>query len=77
MIPEYVKQEARKELARRELFNYCKLKHPDFYKEDRTYLKEMCNEIQSFLEQEQKMLFQDIWLFYLVQNHTEHKFNVK
>lgn len=52
MIPEYVKQEARKELARRELFNYCKLKHPDFYKEDRTYLKEMCNEIQSFLEQD-------------------------
>ena len=52
MIPDYVRLEARKELARRQLYEYCKLKYPNFYRDDRTYLKEMCNEIQSFLEQD-------------------------
>ena len=52
MIPEYVRDGAKKELARRYLYEYCKLKHPDFYKPDREYLKEMCNTIQEFVEQD-------------------------
>lgn len=38
------------ELARRSFWHYCKLLAPDFYKEDRTYLKELCYELQEFYE---------------------------
>ena len=31
MIPEYVKEMAKIELARRNLYDYCKLRHPNFY----------------------------------------------
>ncbi len=54
MIPEYVKEMAKIELARRNLYDYCKLRHPNFYKKDRTYLKDMCNKIQEFLKQNDK-----------------------
>jgi len=40
----------RKELARLSLYEYCKLMHPYFYKDDRLYLKDLCYNIQSFLE---------------------------
>ena len=56
MIPEYVKEQARLELARRGFWYYCKLKAPDFYKEDRTYLKDMCNKLQEFIESDKKIL---------------------
>lgn len=54
MIPEYVKEMAKIELARRNLYDYCKLRHPNFYKKDRTYLKDMCYKIQEFLKQNEK-----------------------
>ena len=54
MIPEYVKHQAKLELARRSIWEYSKLRHPTFYKEDREYLKMLCNEIQSFIEEEGK-----------------------
>lgn len=54
MIPEYVKEMAKIELARRNLYDYCKLRHPNFYKKDRTYLKDMCYKIQEFLKQKEK-----------------------
>lgn len=38
------------ELARRDFWHFCKLKAPDFYKEDRKYLKNICRELQSFYE---------------------------
>lgn len=56
MIPEYVKEQARFELARRKFWNYCKLKSPDFYKEDRIFLKDMCNKLQEFVESDKKIL---------------------
>lgn len=40
---------AKTELARRDFFYYCQLKAPDFYKEDRTFLKHLCREFESFL----------------------------
>lgn len=43
-----IKLEAKKELARREFFYFCNLMAPDFYKNDREYLKELCNEMQDF-----------------------------
>ena len=36
------------ELARREFWEYCKLLHKDFYKEDRVFLKELCDKLQEF-----------------------------
>jgi len=36
------------ELAKREFWEYCKLKASDFYKEDRYYLKEMCDDLEDF-----------------------------
>ena len=56
MIPEYVKIQAQCELARRSLYEYCRLRYKGFYKEDRLYLKQMCDEIQSFLISQNKFL---------------------
>ena len=46
-----IKQRAKIELARREFFFYCNLKAPDFYKPNRKFLVDLCNELQSFYEQ--------------------------
>jgi predicted phage terminase large subunit-like protein len=42
--------QARMELARRDFWTFCKEKAPDFYKEDRRYLKHICQELQAFYE---------------------------
>lgn len=47
---------ARIELARREFFFYCNLKAPDFYKEDRKYLHDLCEGFQDFYEGEDQVL---------------------
>ena len=47
---------ARCELARRSFWQYCKVKAPDFYKEDREYLKNQCNELQDFLNSEDQLM---------------------
>lgn len=40
--------EIKKELARRDFFYFCVLMAPDFYKENRQYLIDFCNELQEF-----------------------------
>ena len=47
---------ARVELARRSFFDYCRLKAPDFYKPDRKYLVDLCDDFQGFLESEDKVM---------------------
>lgn len=47
---EQLKLYAKIELSRREFFFYCNLKAPDFYKRDRKYLVEMCDDLQAFYE---------------------------
>lgn len=44
------------ELARRDFWEYCKLIAPDFYKEDRQYLKDKCKAYQEFYESDEKYL---------------------
>ena len=56
MVPEYVKEQARIELARKKFWYYCKLKAPDFYKQDRYFLEDMCNKLQEFVESDKKIL---------------------
>lgn len=53
LTPE-IQLEARKELARRFFYDYCQLKYPKHYTDDRLYLKEMCERIQAFSEQNVK-----------------------
>lgn len=48
--------EAKLELARRDFWEYCKLMASDFYKENRLYLKDMCYQLQSFIESNEKVL---------------------
>jgi len=43
-----IKKYAKIELARREFFYFCNLLAPDFYKEDREFLKILCDEMQGF-----------------------------
>lgn len=47
---------AKIELAKREFFYYCSLKAPDFYKETRNYLVELCNGFQDFLQSDDEVL---------------------
>lgn len=47
---------AKLELARREFFFYCNLKAPDFYKEERQYLVDLCNEFQDFYESDEEVM---------------------
>ncbi|MBR1653515.1 MAG: phage terminase large subunit [Clostridia bacterium] len=55
-LKEELKKQARLELARRDFFEYCKLTASDFYKEDRTFLKSMCNELQNFYESDERVV---------------------
>lgn len=43
-------------MARREFFFYCNLKAPDFYKTDRKYLVDLCNDFQGFLESDDEVM---------------------
>lgn len=54
MTPELEKQFTL-ELARREFFYYCNIKAPKFYKENRNFLKEFCNDLQEFYESDDEV----------------------
>lgn len=43
-------------MARREFFFYCNLKAPNFYKEDRQYLVDLCSEFQGFYESDDEVM---------------------
>ena len=47
---------AKLELARREFFFYCYLKSPDFYKYERQFLVDLCNDLQNFLTSDDEVL---------------------
>ncbi len=48
MIDPAIRRGARLQLARLDFWEYCKLMTPDFYREDRPYLKELCERLQDF-----------------------------
>lgn len=47
-----IRRQARVELARRDLWWYCHVKAPDFYKKSRPFLKDLCRELQDFYEKD-------------------------
>jgi hypothetical protein len=51
-----IRLEAMKELARREFFFYCHLRAPEFYKYDRKFLVDLCNDLQEFVEGKDEVL---------------------
>lgn len=51
MIDERLKLEAKKELSRRDFWQYCKFTSPDFYSEDRAFLKDLAEKLQWFIEE--------------------------
>lgn len=51
-----IKLSAKRELARRDFFYYCNLIAPDFYKEDRQYLKNLCDGMQEFYYSDDEVL---------------------
>ena len=51
---------ARIKLAQEWFFGYCNLKAPDFYKNDRIYLKILCNTLQEFVSSNKKVLLVDM-----------------
>jgi predicted phage terminase large subunit-like protein len=53
-IPEYVRIEAKKELARRYFYDYCTLRYPKHYTKERQFLKDVCERMQAFTEQNDK-----------------------
>lgn len=56
MISKELIYQARLALARKDFWEYCKLIAPDFYRDDRPYLKDMCYQLQSFYESTEKVL---------------------
>ena len=54
---ELITLEAKKELARRDFWYYCKLLgKKDFYNDKKEYLKDLCNQLQSFIDSNKKIL---------------------
>lgn len=47
---------AKIELSKRDFWEYCKFVAPDFYKEDRPFLKDLCESLQRFYESDKKIL---------------------
>src|SRR3954447_25359254 len=54
-IPQAVRIEARKELARRYFLDYCRLRYPKVYTPDRLFLNDLANRLQAFVEQNDKL----------------------
>lgn len=56
MNKELLKYYARIELARREFWEYCKFTSPDFYSEERHFLKEFAGQLQWFVEEAEEQI---------------------
>lgn len=48
--------EIKKALARKDFFEYCNLKAPDFYKKDRLFLHRFCDDLQEFIHSDDEVL---------------------
>lgn len=48
--------EVKKELARRDFWEYCKFTSPDFYTEDRAFLKDFAEKLQWFIEEAEEQI---------------------
>ena len=51
---EMIKLGAKMELARRHLYDFCQVLFPTFYKDERSYLKELCESVENFINDKDK-----------------------
>lgn len=49
-----VRREAQLELARRYFYDYCQTLYGEFYDDERTYLRDVCDRLQAFMEQNER-----------------------
>ena len=56
MDKQLLKYYARLELSRRSFWEYCKFTAPDFYQEDRHFLKDLANKLQWFIEDAEEQI---------------------
>ena len=56
MITDQIRLFAKIELAKRYFWDYCKLVAPDFYRDSRHYLRDLCETLQRFYESDKKIL---------------------
>jgi len=52
----HLRLEAQKELARRYFWEYCKFRAPDFYNEDRPFLRDLCDKLQWFVQEAEEQI---------------------
>lgn len=48
-------KQAKLALARKDFYYFCQLKNPNFYKEGRKYLEDLCNSLQDFMKSENQV----------------------
>lgn len=53
---DYIKYRARLALARKDFWYYCKLRAPDFYRNERRFLQSLCGEFQDFYESDDDVM---------------------
>lgn len=56
MDKQLIRYYARMELARRSFWEYCKFTAPDFYQEDRHFLKDLAERLQWFIEEAEEQI---------------------
>lgn len=56
MIPEYIREQAKYELARRNFWDYCKVTSPEDYRDDRAFLDNMCHQLQDFVNSNDRVM---------------------
>ena len=64
MDRETLKYYARLELSRRSFWEYCKFTSPDFYKEERIFLRDVADTLQWFVEEAEEQIayvYTDDW----------------
>lgn len=54
---EYINLCVRIELAKRHFYDFCKTMVPDFYTDDKTYLKTICDELEKFVNSSEIQVF--------------------
>lgn len=51
-----LRRQAQMELSRRSLWEYCKFRAPDFYQEERPFLRDLCERLQWFIQEAKEQI---------------------
>lgn len=65
----YIQYRVKLALARKDFWYYCKLRAPDFYRDERQFLKDLCGEFQDFYES----VVEDVMILNLPPRHGKSR----